>query len=281
MSSSLCDLLESVGINYHEKGQIYRGNAYLNAVHLLKNKEGITSREAIKLKGIGKSIAKKIKEFNETGTIAIDVDKVLKLFMSIHGVGPKQSRLWIEEGYKTLDDLKDVKMTHSQQLGYKYVDDLNEKIPRDEIRAIEEYIKDRIPEAVVCGSYRRGAQMSGDVDVLVKGGSVESAIKSIEGILIGTLSLGKNKYMGLCRVLDKVRRIDILIIKDDSWYYSLLYFTGSKKMNITMRGKAKSMGYSLNEYGLSKGDESIPAGSEEEIFKALEMKYLNPEERGY
>nr|QBK94046.1 MAG: DNA polymerase family X [Pithovirus LCPAC406] len=280
MSSSLCDLLESVGISYHEKGEIYRGNAYLNAAHLLKDKEGITSREAIKLKGIGKSISKKIKEFNETGTIVIDVDKVLKLFTSIHAVGPKKAKQWIDQGYKTLGDLKEVEMTHAQKLGYMYVDDLNEKIPRDEIRIIEEYIKNRIPEAVVCGSYRRGAQMSGDIDVLVKGGNIELAIKAIEGILIGTLSLGKNKYMGLCRILEKVRRIDILIIKDDSWYYSLLYFTGSKKMNITMRTKAKSIGYVLNEFKLSKGDESIQASSEEEIFEALDMKYLSPEERG-
>ena len=278
--TSLCDLLESVGISYNEKGQIYRGNAYLNAAHLLKNKEGITDCEAIKLNGIGKSISKKIKEFNETGTIVIDVDKVLKLFMSIHGVGPKQSRKWIDQGYKTLDDLKDVEMTKAQLLGYMYVDDLNEKIPRDEIRTIEEYIKDRIPEVVICGSYRRGAQMSGDIDVLVRGGNIELAIEAIKDILIGTLSLGKNKYMGLCRMFKKVRRIDILIIKDDSWYYSLLYFTGSKNMNITMRTKAKSMGFTLNEFRLSKDDESIPASSEEEIFKVLGMKYLNPEERG-
>lgn len=212
--------------------------------------------------------------------IVIDVDKVLKLFTSIHAVGPKKAKQWIEEGYKTLNDLKDVEMTKAQQLGYMYVDDLNEKIPRDEIRTIEEYIKDRIPEAVVCGSYRRGAQMSGDIDVLVKGGNIELAVEAIGDILIGTLSLGKNKYMGLCRMLDKVRRIDILTIKDDSWYYSLLYFTGSKKMNIAMRRKAKDMGFTLNEFKLSKDNENIPASSEEEIFKALDMKYLSPEKRG-
>ena len=51
-------------------------------------------------------------------------------------------------------------------------------------------------------------------------------------------------------------------------------------MNITMRTKAKSMGYVLNEFKLSKDGKSIPASSEEEIFKALDMKYLSPEERG-
>ncbi len=278
--TSLCDLLTSIGVNYLSQGEQFRGSAYLNAANILKSKEGISASEAIKLNGIGRKIASKIDEFNRTGTIIIDVNKVMQTFMSIHGVGPKKAKQWIKEGYKTMDDLKDVAMTHSQHLGYIHVDDLNEKIPRDEIVIIEEYIKKRIPDAVVCGSYRRGAKMSGDVDVLVRGGNINLAIKAIGDILVGTLSLGVKKYMGLCCILEKVRRIDILIIDEASWYYSLLYFTGSRGTNIVMRRKAKSMGYILNEYGLLNKDyEYVIVSSEEEIFKMLDMRYMTPEER--
>jgi DNA polymerase/3'-5' exonuclease PolX len=88
--------------------------------------------------------------------------------------------------------------------------------------------------------------------------------------------------MGFCKY-DKfpVRRIDIRFIPFLSWYPALLYFTGSKELNLMMRNKAKKLGYKLNEYGLFKGSKNIYVESEEEIFDLLEMKYLEPQERNY
>ena len=65
--------------------------------------------------------------------------------------------------------------------------------------------------------------------------------------------------------------------------YALLYFTGSKELNTSMRQMAKDQGYKLNEYGLykitSKGEKNTPCKSEAEIFEKLGMKYIEPELR--
>ena len=90
--------------------------------------------------------------------------------------------------------------------------------------------------------------------------------------------------MGVTRLSakHKVRRIDLMIIDQNSWPFSLLYFTGSRDLNITMRQKAIDKGLTLNEYGLYKKDEaSIDATTEADIFKALGMTYLEPIYRNF
>jgi DNA polymerase (family 10) len=48
-----------------------------------------------------------------------------------------------------------------------------------------------------------------------------------------------------------------------------------------MRNIAKKLGYKLNEYGIFKGNKNIHVETEEEIFKLIGMKYLEPQERNY
>ena len=88
----------------------------------------------------------------------------------------------------------------------------------------------------------------------------------------------KTKYMGFSKLMDNpVRRIDIRFIPYSSYYYALLYFTGSGDLNKKMRQIAKKKGLKLSEYGLSDKDGNIlKAKSERDIFKYLEMEYLPP-----
>jgi len=57
----------------------------------------------------------------------------------------------------------------------------------------------------------------------------------------------------------------------------LLYFTGSKGFNISIRSEARKKGLLLNQHGLfdNKGNR-IPAYTEKEIFDALSVKYVPP-----
>ncbi len=73
------------------------------------------------------------------------------------------------------------------------------------------------------------------------------------------------------------RRVDFLFTNENSYYYALLYFTGSQKLNIIMRKRAIELGYSLNEHGMKGVDKKIK--SERDIFEILEMKYLEPIDR--
>lgn len=74
-------------------------------------------------------------------------------------------------------------------------------------------------------------------------------------------------------------QVDIRFLPKESYGAALLYFTGSKDFNVMMRKKAIEMGYLLNEYALFKDGEYYKGESEEGIFEALGMKYVEPEKR--
>ena len=92
--------------------------------------------------------------------------------------------------------------------------------------------------------------------------------------------------MGLCKYKSNpVRRIDIRFIPLDCYASSLLYFTGSGEFNKNMRTYAIKNGYTLNEYGLYKQIKinnkkvKIKTNSEEDIFKSLNLNYVEPQFR--
>ena len=89
--------------------------------------------------------------------------------------------------------------------------------------------------------------------------------------------------MGICRLPRRkiARRIDIRCVNYNSYYTALLYFTGSRQLNINMRLNALNNGYKLNEYSvynIKKKQEIFPM-SEEEIFELCQMDYLQPRGR--
>ena len=94
------------------------------------------------------------------------------------------------------------------------------------------------------------------------------------------------KYMGFLKYKNNlVRRIDIRFVPYKYYYSALLYFTGSREFNRNIRKIAKSKGYKLSEYGLtriigkSQYESTIPIKSEKDIFNILNIPYLEPEYR--
>ena len=88
--------------------------------------------------------------------------------------------------------------------------------------------------------------------------------------------------MGICKLSNKIigRRIDIRLISLDSYYYALLYFTGSDETNKYMRNIAKQNNWKLNEYSLiDNNNKKFIVNSEEDIFKLLHIDYINPIDR--
>ena len=82
------------------------------------------------------------------------------------------------------------------------------------------------------------------------------------------------------------RRVDFLYTSPAEYPFATLYFTGSKIFNTVMRNHAQSLGYTLNEHGLSyveKGTKGKPVDAifkdESDIFTFLGMKYKEPKDR--
>ncbi len=76
-------------------------------------------------------------------------------------------------------------------------------------------------------------------------------------------------------------QVDVRMIEKESYGAAMLYFTGSKEHNVSLRSRALKMGYTLNEYALStvKGEKRVGGASEEEIYAKLKLDFIPPELR--
>ena len=110
--------------------------------------------------------------------------------------------------------------------GLKYFEDFEERIPRPEMEVLEDCLKQLVISidskyvATVCGSFRRGAASSGDIDVLLTHADYDSTqpkqpqlLKAVvemaldSGFATDQISLGDTKFMGVCRVPDSMAEV--------------------------------------------------------------------------
>jgi DNA polymerase (family 10) len=73
--------------------------------------------------------------------------------------------------------------------------------------------------------------------------------------------------------------VDFRIVKPDSEPAALQHFTGSKEHNTILRGRAKTMGLKMNEYGVFRGEQSLPLEDERAVYRSLELPWIAPELR--
>ena len=77
--------------------------------------------------------------------------------------------------------------------------------------------------------------------------------------------------------------VDIYLATPATWATLLLIRTGSAESNIRLSGLAKSKGWHLKASGeglFDEDDNRIAGDTEESIFSALGIPYLEPNERG-
>ena len=310
----LLDRLSGIMMNH---GEPFRAKAYQKAQDsILKYNGSITSISQLEgLPGIGPTIMEKFKEYVETETLRIiehEKTNPINILTDVYGIGPKKAEELVKVGIKTIADLRsrqDELLNDIQKIGLKYYEDILQRIPRQEI---EEYkglfmssaesiskiaaIKNDDFSFEIVGSYRRGAQDSGDIDVIITGKSglfykelIDELIK--KKIILHVLSRGPSKTLVIAKLPNKgvARRVDFLYTPPNEYAFAILYFTGSKVFNTVMRQKALDQGYTLNEHGISyltadkkKGElvaQSFP--TEKSIFDFLGMPYRAPVDRAF
>lgn len=298
---------------------------YRNLVNSLKKLsiENPTFEELNNEIKIGKKLQDKIKELYDTGKIQEVEDiklsenyndnrqSVIEDFTRIWDLGPtKAQKLYDENNIKSLEELKGLSdekkqelLTKNQIIGLRYLEAFEKRIPRAEIDKHNKLLSTIFKKASknikyeIVGSYRRGVESSGDIDVILtltenSNENLNEIINKIVELLkekeyiVDDLALGSHKYMGVCRLTKRStpRRLDIIASSFNEFPFQILYFSGSKQVNIQMRNIALKYGYSLSQYGLKdkKKNKYLDLSqfkNEKDIFDFLKIKYLKPEER--
>ena len=236
------------------------------------------------------SCAELLLEFGRTGTcsrlnaLAAEPDiRAVSELSQVWGVSSSTACRLVCSGIASIAELRaqvesdcvngtpNATLSDSQLLGLGSVEDLRESMLRAEVEPIARIVRRELqllcPGAVVhvAGSYRRGKGKSNDVDFLITFSDSEKAMDLLEplverllgcGLLTAILSQSSDRNQeckqcfALCRVDEKVRRIDLKVYPPDLMPYALLYFTGSAHFNRSMRYYAKRWGWSLSDKGL-------------------------------
>lgn len=273
-----------------ETGDIYR-------------RGGLTALEGIP--GVGVSIAEKIEELLKTGRskyyeglkekTPVDLPELSR----IEGLGPKSiKKLYKKLGVKSITDLEKAaaagKIAKLEGFGGKSEENILKGIEfvkssggrfvlgfaMPEIRSIESRLKKLadVEKLVVAGSVRRKKETIGDADILV----ISKNPEPVMDYFVSLPEVVQVHAHGATKSAVKIKsglNIDLRVVSAASYGAALNYFTGSKDHNVALRHLAIKKGYKLNEYGLFSGTRRIAGKSEEEVYGALGMDYIEPEMR--
>jgi len=128
------------------------------------------------------------------------------------------------------------------------------------------------------GSLRRQKETVRDIDILVISDKPERVMDTFTELPSVKQVLAKGPTKASVRTKDDVQ-LDCRVVKEKSFGAALLYFTGSKNFNIKLRQLAIKKRLKVNEYGVFRGNRFVTGRTEEDIFKLLEMSYVEPELR--
>jgi len=264
------------------------------------------AEEYDKLPGIGADLAGKIAELVRTGELRAltqlrrQVPAGLRELLELPGLGPVRVRA-LRSGLRIRNraDLKRAlaagRLARLRGFGPALEARLktalagaSERAPKRPLRTVaaqfaeplRAYLKSvpGVSSVEIAGSYRRGRDTVGDLDVLVGARTAAATLKALRTYpdLRTLTAAGTTKATG---VLRNGMQVDIRVVAPQSFGAALHYFTGSRDHNIHIRRRAQERGCKLSEYGLFRGGKRVAGASEEELFEALGLEWIAPELR--
>ena len=267
------------------------------------------------LPGIGDRLAEHLQEIVKTGDYSLR-QKLLKKYphtlldlLTLQSLGPKKvALLWKTFKAGTVEQVE--KLAREGKL--RDLAGFGEKSEQNILKAVEVFKKasgrfhidvgdrvageliahigtlgGRVASVTPAGSLRRAKETIGDLDLLLTLGKGHTSEKEIEAIskhilkfpeIDQVLAHGGNK---VSFVLASGLQVDVRLLEAENFGAALLYFTGSKEHNVALRSRALKMGFTLNEYALSrlKDERRVAGRTEEEIYAKLGLAYIEPELR--
>lgn len=307
--SQLADLLEFTGAN------AFRLRAYRNGARIVRElPDSIQSmiedgEDLTKLDGIGKGVSEKCHELVKTGNLK-QLDEILEQvpstvldLLNIPKMGPKKAAtLFNELGIETLEQLKaaceagevrnlsgfgekteqailagiDIAAASNKRILWATADKLADRLRTHMLKC------KKIKQMEFAGSYRRGKETVGDLDLLATSSDAEKVMDQLASFAEITSIIVRGETKMSVR-LEKEFQVDLRVVPDKSFGAALQYFTGSKDHNVIMRGMAKKLDLRINEWGVYKldGDDQtwIAGKTEADVYKTLDLPCFDPEIR--
>lgn len=246
-----------------------------------------------KINNIGESISEKIlhiikKNYSDLENLKKQSNYyTYKFFDKFKFLGSDIIKLLIDKKYSNIDDLLNDKF---KILSKENIDEIKliNKLKPMSIDFVEKLKNELIKltnkkyEWYMLGSYIRKESFVNDIDILVIDNDIQDFFNNIlkkKFNLIHILRSGDLMLSAIFLYNSIYFQVDLIYSDNEDKYTHMLYFTGSKSFNIYLRYKAKEAGYKLNQYGLYKNDKKIKISSEEDVFKILKLKYVEPSKR--
>ena len=259
--------------------------------------------------GVGASIATKIVQFQQTGTIAALEDLRATLpdgireLTRIPALGPKRAfQLYRELGISSVAELaaaidegrlRDLrgfgpKSEDKLKHGIELARSLHQRVPLNVASDVAERIVAAISAVPGCercehaGSLRRFCETIGDVDILAAAsdsGPLMRTIIELPGVT-DVVAHGDTKTSVRISTGHPAQggsiQVDLRVVPIECWGAALQYFTGSQAHNVAIREIAVRKKLKLSEYGLFEVEtgDLIVSATEEEVYRRLGMAWV-------
>lgn len=249
--------------------------------------------ELMQLEGVGPKKATRLSR--ELGVRSVDdLEKAIETgeLEKLRGFGARSAE-------KLLQAIRD----HRKHLERFRLDEADQAV-----RPVLEYMRQApgLRELEVAGSYRRRVETVGDIDILAAADKPKRVVDHFARYP-GARRVESAGPTRATLVLRSGLHVDLRVVRPESWGAALHYFTGSKAHNIAVRRLGVEKGLRINEYGVfrlpdkGKGTDRragtggakdvgreggrgpalkrVGGRREEEVFRAVGMKYVPPELR--
>jgi DNA polymerase (family 10) len=313
-NGEIAQLIDLLGDLYEIDGAVvYRVLAYRKAASSMRETPESVWRlseegKLTQLDGIGDTIAAKVRELRETGTL-VSLEKLraklpesLVEIKRLPGVGAKTAkRIYDELGISTIAELEAV-ATAGTLRGHAGIAEKKEQAILEAIAAgagsrktviileralrLSESILEGLRAQQTCvraseaGSLRRRVEVVGDIDLIAASDDAGALIGWFCEQEIAAQVVGRGETKGSIITNDGVQ-VDLRVVPPAAFGNLLQHFTGSKAHNVAMREDAVKRGLKVSEWGV----ENVETGAvfqtdeEDEVYRHLGYVPVPPEIR--